>query len=413
MSKNQHGGNIYEFSAAHHVDENKVLDFSANINPLGMSPVGKKALQTSWEQCIHYPDIHNKELLIALSRHLSLSEESILMGNGAAELLYALMATVVTGTVYVPAPGFSEYKKSAKAFNRPVVFYTHVGEASKNTDELRDAEKEPISASANKLTDEAVNKLTDEAVNELPDAAVNELIDVTVNETTEIASGSLFIVGNPNNPDGRLVGLEDLKKILVYAQKHNSYVLVDESFIEFTDESHSARQLLAIYDNLLILHSLTKFYAVPGLRLGALLGHAKLLKQVQLVIPAWSVNRPAQIYGKAALTDEAYIKASKEFIQKEKQRFYEALKEFPFLKVIKPTVNFILIRWLPESPDLQAFTAFLNRRYIMIRNCESYEGLGTGWFRIAVKKQEENDVLLLQVKEFANEHNLFSSSWSD
>lgn len=358
MSKNQHGGNIYEFSAAHHVDETKVLDFSANINPLGMSPVGKAALQASWEQCIHYPDIHNKGLLNALSHHLALPEESILMGNGAAELLYALMATVVTGSVYVPAPGFSEYKKSAEAFNRPVVFY-------KNLDEFYKS------------------------------------------------SGSLLIIGNPNNPDGKLVNLEELETILAYAQKHNSYVLVDESFIEFTDESHSARPLLAVYDNLFILHSLTKFYAVPGLRLGALLGHAKLLKQVQLVIPAWSVNRPAQIYGEAALTDAAYIKASKEFIQKEKQRFYEALKEFPFLKVIKPTVNFMLIRWLPESPDLQAFTDFLNRRYIMIRNCESYEGLGTGWFRIAVKKQEENDVLLLQVKEFANEHNLFSSSWSD
>lgn len=397
MSKNQHGGNIYEFSTAHHVDATKVLDFSANINPLGMSPRGKAALQASWEQCIHYPDIHNKGLLEALSCHLALPKESILMGNGAAELLYALMATVVTGTVYVPAPGFSEYRKSAEAFNRPVAFYKHVGKVSKNTDELCGAEKEPMSTSANEPTD----------------VAINEMIDEAVNETIEIASGSLIIVGNPNNPDGTLVNLEELEQVLSVAKGHHSYVLVDESFIEFTDESCSARPLLGTYDNLFILHSLTKFFAVPGLRLGALLGPVTLLKQVQLVIPAWSVNRMAQIYGEAALTDEDYIKTSKEFIQTEKQRFYEALKDFPFLKVIQPTVNFILIRWLPESPDLQAFTAFLNRSYIMIRNCESYEGLGTGWFRIAVKKQKENDVLLLQVKEFANEHNLFSSSWPD
>ncbi|MBS4912763.1 MAG: pyridoxal phosphate-dependent class II aminotransferase [Veillonella sp.] len=383
MSGNQHGGNIYEFSAAHQVDEKHVLDFSANINPLGMSPLGRRALERSWEQCIHYPDIHNKGLLTALSTHLSLPAENILVGNGAAELLYGLMASLVNSTVYVPAPGFSEYEKGARAFNKNVVSYR---KQIDSTGRSMDASMERAATFAERIIDASTGSVVD---------------------------GSLLIMGNPNNPDGSLIDPDELDGIISKWKSYNSFVLVDESFIEFTDESHSARPLLKKYDNLLILHSLTKFYAVPGLRLGALLGAPALLEQVKQVLPAWSVNRAAQIYGEAALADKEYIEASKVFIQKEKQRFSNALMELPFLQVVQPTVNFILVRWLPESPDLQALTAFLNRRYIMIRNCEAYEGLGTGWFRIAVKREEENDMLLTQVKEFADEHNLFSSTWSD
>lgn len=369
QSEVNHGGNIYEFAHAKSLHPSEVLDFSANINPLGMSHMGYEALTRVLKECEHYPDINNSDMLVALRDRLQLPIEYMLLGNGASELLYAAMQVVPVTKVYVPGPGFSEYTKAAKAYSKSVYTYPLDG-----------------------LGGLQVHWPLGEGTKENP---------------------CLYIVGNPNNPDGSLIHREAFEAYLDAVKKEGSYVLVDESFIEFTDEQQSVRQLCRLHSNLLVLHSLTKFYAVPGLRLGAILGAPELLTRLHHVLPAWSVNRLAQVYGVKALRDFEYIEASKAYIQEEKQRIYKALQKFPFLEVIEPSVNFILLKWLPKSPNLEDFTAYVNRHHIMIRGCQNYEGLGSGWFRIAIKKKEENNVLLSHVKEYGNEHNLFSSTWTD
>lgn len=429
-----HGGNVYEFAQSRSIQPSDVLDFSANINPLGMSYQGYDAILSALKDCEQYPDIHNRELLLSLSSHLELPPEYILLGNGASELLYGALHALPIQTVYVPAPGFSEYTKASLAMKKSVCYYP-IGGLGENC-LLRTCDEAPLKGELGQ--NDSLHK-RDELDNlhalgqeqtkwpivsnhkgdvlqayGVHEAGIEQIrLKIHESHSESIAANVLYIIGNPNNPDGSLVNIEAFEQYLQATERNGAYVLVDESFIEFTDESHSVRQFCRRYKHLLVLHSLTKFYAVPGLRLGVILGHPTVLDLINDLIPAWSVNRLAQVYGVAALHDRAYIEASKAYITEERQRIYRAYKDIPFLQVVEPTVNFMLLRWLPESPCLEDFIAYVNGHHMMLRNCQAYEGLGRGWFRIAIKKKEENNVLLSHVKEYGNEHNLFSSSWTD
>lgn len=438
MSKAIHGGNIYEFAKAHNLPMEQILDFSANINPIGMSPIGLEAMTKALTQCIYYPDIHNEELMTVISERFNLPTSQIALGNGASELLYALMKVLPCETVYVPAPGFSEYTKAAQCYGKTLRTYSidslgglqnvwplpntqnlNIAYDTKHTNQLHGT-KYTSQLHGRKYTSQLhvakyASPLDDIKSISPQDGTERDKLLYNKHDARLLQDvpGALCIIGNPNNPDGSLIDTVQFKEYVAQAQAAGLYILVDESFIEFTDETQTVRQLCKSIPNLLVLHSLTKFYAVPGLRLGALFGSEKVIDLIQASLPAWSVNRLAQVYGAQALQDTAYVKESKDYVKEEKQRFYMALQEFPFLQVIEPSVNFILLRWLPKEPTLGNFMAYMNRHHIMLRNCEAYEGLGTGWFRLAIKKKEENNVLLSYVKEYGNEHNLFSTSWTD
>lgn len=379
MMKNIHGGNIYKIARAHGVHPQDIIDFSANINPIGLSPKGEAALKAHLSEIIHYPDPNNEALLEVTSKTLAISIEQILFGNGAAQLLYALMELSDLKEVLVPAPGFSEYALAAKAQNLKVTSY-------------------PLTLVADPMYHF-----------EMP----YEILRDHLHRAAANGERYLLCLGNPNNPDGSLQTVATVLELAQLAAASDSLLLVDESFIEFTNESHSLRPYIKEYPNLLVLHSLTKFYAIPGLRLGALLGNAELLARIKQYIPAWSVNHLAAHYGIGALQDEVYRQKSRAVVAREKEWLYGAIKAFPFLTVCAPSVNFMLLHWQPESPDLGAFMEFLNTKNLLIRSCEAYEGLGTGWFRIAVKDRTNNELLISYVKEFAYAHNLFSTSRSD
>lgn len=377
--KNIHGGNIYKTAASQGVSPQDIVDFSANINPVGLSAKGQAAILSHLDEIIHYPDPNNMDLLNIASTVLHVPDEYILFGNGAAQLLYALMEVKGLQQVIVPAPGFSEYALAAKAQDLNVRSY----------------------------------QLTLALEPQLHFTVPYELLRQYLSEAAAKGQRSLVCLGNPNNPDGSLQTVHEVLALATLANESNSLLLIDESFIEFTNESHSLRPYLAEYDNLLVLHSLTKFYAIPGLRLGALLGHPQVLTNIQQHIPAWSVNHLAAQYGQAALQDEVYRQKSRAVVAREKEWLYGAIKAFPFIKAVAPSVNFMLLHWEPNSPSLQDLMNFLETKHVLIRNCEAYEGLGTGWFRIAVKDRTNNQLLISYVKEFAYAHNLFSSSWSD
>lgn len=377
--KNIHGGNIYKIAAAHGVNPQDIVDFSANINPQGLSPKGKEALLGHVEEVIHYPDPNNEALLEVAAKLLTVPKDNILFGNGAAQLLYALMELQGIAQVLVPAPGFSEYALAAMAQNIKVQSYS-----------LR-LEETPTYHF------------------EVPYDVLREHLVAAKENNTQ----TLLCLGNPNNPDGSLQMVNEVIELAKLAEESGSLLLVDESFIEFTNESHSLRPYIEETPNILVLHSFTKFYAIPGLRLGALLGQPQILNTIKQFIPAWSVNHLAAQYGIGALQDEVYRQKSRAVVAREKEWLYGAIKVFHFLTVLPPSVNFMLLHWQPESPSLQDFMEFLETKNLLIRSCEAYEGLGTGWFRIAVKDRANNELLISYVKEFAHAHNLFSTSRSN
>lgn len=358
MTRKEHGGNIYRFVREKHISPESILDFSANINPLGISPKGREALYQALPEIIHYPDPEQAGLFEAVSLKYHVQPEQILFGNGAAELIFALCRLEGLEEAVIPDPAFSEYEEGARS----------VG-----------------------LT---VRRLC------LP---VETGFTFTAELLPELKARTIVFLGNPNNPDGQLLPSGEVEKLIDRLRSTDSLLLVDESFIDFTDSQASARSLLDDYPQLIILHSFTKFYAVPGLRIGALYAAPEIVRQLARFIPTWSVNRLAQAYMQGALADTAYSTSSRDFIAHERQRIYEAYCELPDVKPYLPAANFMLIHWLGSAPVME-LQQFLAEHHILIRSCANYDSLGADWFRIAIKASEQNDQLLALIRKFIYNH---------
>lgn len=361
---NIHGGNIFSFAHEHSIEPRDVIDFSANINPLGPSQKGIDALQDKIAYISHYPDITNDDVLNTVADVYGVPKESILLGNGAAELLYAIGRLPNFTGSFVPAPGFSEYQASMDAACIPVrSIYYKQREEQNGTPYF-----------------------------EIPYLALQTFAAELKGQDGRI----IVFLGNPNNPDGTLLDIAYVRELAAMLRDARSLLVIDESFIDFIgteslqDNSYSMRSLINNFDNVIIVHSFTKFYAVPGLRLGAVFADPKLINELRPFIPAWSVNTLAQAYAVAAINDSEYIKKSKQFLAEEQRFMYDALHSIDGLNVYKPTANYMLIEVQHASIDVEFIQKELEKEYIMIRNCAHYKGLGPNWMRVAIKNREQN-----------------------
>lgn len=352
-----HGGNLYAASRQRGSSFHEILDFSANINPLGLSENIRQTLCDSLEDIIHYPDVQAYAVKQEISQHYQVDIERITMGNGAVELMYVLCHILQPQKVLVTAPTFSEYQAAAKASHADIE-YLYLSPQENFT----------------------IN--------------ISELIQ-------RLANVDIVFVCNPNNPTGTLLTNIQLEELLRVAAQHNTYVVVDESFIDFlpSDQPYTCRHLLANYSNLVILHSLTKFYAIPGLRLGFVLSNPELTRQLHLGKDPWNVNTLAQKAGVAALQDHIYQREGKTFLEKAKTELYEGLQSITGLHPYPPSVNFILVdiknTGLTSKELVEAMAAY----HILIRDCSNYPGLSAEYIRVAVKRPEQNLILLHTLKK--------------
>ncbi len=372
MTQKVHGGNIYQFAKNHNIAPQDVIDFSANINPLGANKKGVDMMKSQIDMITHYPDPNHKELLDVAAQYYKIDPSMIVAGNGAAEILSAICRLPNYTGVMVPAPGFSEYESSASMAHMEVA---------------------PIYYKCNE----------DEKIFEVPYTALKSFAAKLHGQDGRV----ILFLGNPNNPDGTLLDIDQVDELARIYDYIDSLLVIDESFIDFTDGSHSVRQLVRKHDNLIVVHSLTKFFAVPGLRIGLAFANTSLTRQIQSLIPTWSVNSLAQVYAIEALQDISYSQATKEYIRQEKERMYDAYNALPGVVAYKPSVNFMLIHWQHKKVTVEDLKTFLEDHQILIRSCDNFYGLGNDWFRIAIKSVELNNRLLMTIKEFMNEYNLF------
>ncbi|WP_251422280.1 pyridoxal phosphate-dependent aminotransferase [Veillonella agrestimuris] len=372
----EHGGNIFKFAHNQRIEPYEVIDFSANINLLGPSPKGLNALEAMLPYIAHYPDITNDDVLNAVADVYNMPKESILVGNGATELLFAIGRLPGFTGAFVPAPGFSEYRLSMEAASIPVrdVFYRQ--------------REEPNST----------------PYFEVPYLALQSFAAELKGQDGRI----IVFLGNPNNPDGTLLDKNQISQLASMLEDANSLLVIDESFIDFigteplSDNTHSMRSLLKDHKNMIIVHSLTKFYAVPGLRIGALFADSTLIEAIKPFIPAWSINTLAQAYTVGALNDSEYIIKTKEILAEEQRYMYDHLSSIESLTVYKPSANFILIEIKDKTIKVSDLEQRLSKDNIVIRNCATYSGLGEGWIRVAVKTHNQNEKLIQIFKDFFN-----------
>ena len=361
---NIHGGNIFQFAHEQQIEPYEVIDFSANINPLGPSQRGLSALEAQLRYISHYPDATNDDVLNTIADTYGMNKNQIVVGNGAAELLYAICRLPGYTGAFVPAPGFSEYKEALEASQIPV----------------RDIYYRP--------------RVDD---NGKPYFEVPYLALETFSAELKGQDGRIIVfLGNPNNPDGTLLDKNHIRTLASMLKDANSLLVIDESFIDFVgndtlqDNEYSMRSLVNEFDNIIVVHSFTKFYAVPGLRIGAAFSNPHIIDQLNTFIPTWSINTLAQAYTQSALNDVEYVNRTKQVLREEQHYMYNALDAITGITVYPPSANFILFHIEQEGVTADSINEALKKHNMIVRNCDSYMGLNSQWVRVAIKDHDNN-----------------------
>ena len=341
-----HGGDIYR---------NQVrLDFSVNINPLGMPEGVRQALHRAVERSVCYPDITARALTDALADTFMVAKEQLCLGNGASELFSAIVHAIRPGKVLLQAPSFGGYVESLKAIPDCSVTYVY----SKEQDGFA-------------LGEAFLQAMTDEV--------------------------DLVFLASPNNPTGALIPEELLMRILWRAEENEITVVLDECFWELSEHgSPSAITWMREgkeVPGLIVVRAFTKSFAIPGVRLGyCVCGEREMAARIKRQLPEWNLSVYAQMAGIAALTDnpKAYLKEAVELLRTERARMRAGL-EACGCKVYPSAANFLLCYSEKE------LYAPLLKKGILIRDCSDYVGLGKGFYRVAVRNHSENEELLTQL----------------
>ena len=345
-------GDIWWASERYGIEPEDFLDFSASINPMGPSPEGLKAVRYMLGELYRYPDPECDRLKQALARYLRIGEENVIIGNGSTELLYRACKALRPGSTLILAPSYSDYARAATGAGSEVRY-----------------------------------KLLDKRSGFQPDLEEIE---------KELFHHDLIIVGNPNNPTGTLIDSEKLAPFIRSANRRQTNVIVDETFIDFV-EGHSLARRAVSNRHLLVLRSFSAFFGAPGLRLGYGMGSAELLARLDKIKQPWTVNVLAQAYGEAALRDRRYMKRTGRLLERERDFLFGALSEMPWAKPYPSAANFILVELTSgdRAPDV---CDRLGQVGILVRDCSSFEGLDDRFLRIAVMNHEDNLALLDQLQ---------------
>ena len=348
MSLIEHGGNLKQLALEAGRDPDDILDFSANINPLGMADWVRPVISRHVSDLVHYPDPDATALTEAAARRYHTRPDEILAGNGSAELITLLALTAGTPRAVIPVPSYSDYSRAARLAGMEIIEHP-LNEADGFT---------------------------------LDPAALAPLL----------SSPATVFIGQPNNPTGRLCSAAALRSL---AHNHPaSLFIVDEAFGDFVEGFDSLTHDRP--PNVVVLLSLTKIFAIPGLRLGCAVAEAGLVRKVREHQPLWSVNTLAQAVGVAALEDSDYVVRSRSLVTQERNWLSTALSQIPGLATIYPgSANFLLVKLATSAPDAPTLARQLLAGHgIAIRVCDNFKGLDPTFFRLAVRTHDENEVLI-------------------
>ena len=333
-----HGGKNHS-----QMNDPDIIDFSSNISPIGTPPPVKKTIKNSIDSIKNYPDLISSAVISSLKNYTKLEKSNLLVGNGAIEIIYNFcFAFLAKDTkVLIPIPTFQEYETAAKLSNCKISYFKTM-DLSQNLEQF---------------------------ISKIP------------------KNGCIFIC-NPNNPTGKLLQKNQLLTIIKKAKKLSTLVFVDECFIEMVPESNeSVISYIQKYENLFILRSLTKSFALPGIRIGYAAGSKQIIKVLQKIKIPWSVNSLAQNAANTALKNKSHLVKSNLVIKKELNYLTNKINKINGFDCNKSFTNFILIKTRKNSTNLQKK---LLAKKILIRDCKNFRGLNNHYIRIAVKSHKDN-----------------------
>lgn len=378
-----HGGNIYKIFREKNIKE--ILDYSSNINPYGIPESLKKRITENLEILERYPDPDYVELRQKLSNLNKVNLSDIILGNGATEIIFLFMKVINPKKILIVSPTFGEYERAVKATE---ISGDTVSLSSSNGDN-KNIENKKIEIEYFELKESDDFKLN---IGNLKNELENKY--------------DLLIICNPNNPTGKFLKLAQTEEILKECNKYDTKLFIDEAFIEFLEDGmkESIINTEGNKKNLFVTRAFTKFFAIPGLRLGYGMYFDKELEQkISEKKEPWSVNNIAEMAGLTVLDDTEYIEKTLKWITKEKIYMYEKLNEISGIKVYETEVNFITgkidEKLFSEGLNVKILREKMLEQGILIRDASNFKFLDERFFRLAIKDRASNDRVIEAMKE--------------
>lgn len=349
-----HGSDLEKIEQVYGIRREDIISFSANVNPLGVSFLLKETLTEHIDAITSYPDREYTSLRKCIAGYVHSDIRNIVVGNGSTELISLFIQITHPQKALIVGPTYSEYEREVS-----------MGGGRSHYFSLTEASEFRLDLTA--LTEELSHNV------------------------------DLLILCNPNNPTSSLIKRTQMREILDYCKRRSITVLVDETYVEFTEnpEEVTAIPLTEYYNNIIILRGISKFFAAPGLRLGyAVCGNHDLLKEIDQKKNPWTINSLAAIAGEIMFTDEDYIAKTCQLIRTERTRVCKALDTSPDYKTFQAHANFVLVKILNKDfTSSDVFDAAI-RQNLMIRDCSTFPFLGNKYFRLCFMLPEQNDALL-------------------
>lgn len=355
MNNLGHGADLEHMANIYKKDTSKIIDFSSNINPIIIDNIEKYIIE-SIDKCRSYPDIYYTNLRNNISKYINIKPEFIIPGNGATEIIYLLMKSI-ENRIAILNPTFSEYERSARLNNLEVI---------------------------------NLNLMKDNDFN----------IDLS-NIVENIDKFDSLFICNPNNPNGKVKNLGCLLDIII---KHNKLLIIDETFMEFVEDEakYSLIKYIDKYENIFILKAVTKFFGLPGLRLGyGITSNKEIIKNIYKYKEPWTINSFAENLSNYIFFDKEYLKKSKSYYIKERNYMLKELKRIDKLYAYDTDTNFILIK-LKGLKSYKLKEKLFKEADILIRDASNFIGLDDSFIRVAIKSHKENEIFINELKKALN-----------
>lgn len=339
----KHGGDLITYEEYYDGD---LIDFSSNINPLGPPKGLYEELINNLDTLISYPDIKYRYLKSSIAGYLKCPMENVVVGNGAVDIIDSFILMFPRIIVFLPS--FLEYERRVLVYDKEIIRLNYKEDFTLDLEAIKNNMK----------------------------------------------SGDLLILGNPNNPTGLRVDKETLLKLYKIIGEKEGYLLLDEAFYEFCPGDYDSIEIFKEYSfaNVGIIRAATKFFGLPGIRLGYGCISGKLMEEYKRIELPWSVNTLANIAGEYIFNCRDYIEESKAYIEEEREFLLEGLLNIGGIKVFNTHTNYILIKLLKWNEEY-IFNFFL-KRGLLIRKCSSFNGLDDSYIRVAIKDRKSNEKLI-------------------
>lgn len=338
-----HGANIFKYSKS-----GNLLDFSSNINPYGPTERVKNNIREHLDLIARYPDVSYGKLFDVLEKYLGVDKSHISLGNGAMEVIDATISLYENIVIFEPA--FMEYELRAR-----------------------------------------VQKKNIKKIN------LDSSFKPNVHDLDFDLENTLVIITSPHNPSGVSLSKKEFDEIYEKVSNNGGAILMDEAFHEFSSVDYDLAKEISKYKNLFVVRAATKFFSLPGLRLGYLVSNFK--NDIDNHIPTWSVSSLVENLGEDLLLDEEFIISSKVKLAKSRDKLFSELQKIDGIHPLPSDANYILIK---TDFDNEVLFQNLLKKGILVRMCDNYANLGHHYIRVAVKKDEDNEKLLKALKEEKN-----------